>query len=68
MTQLGQGLGGQTTAGPNIFTVLVVVAFVVLAVGVGYVWYKHQQLFETHPFTVEPSKTANVFVRPGLGS
>ena len=52
MTQMGQGPYRQSGAQSNIFTVLVVIAFIVLAVGVGVVWYKHHQLFKTHPFNV----------------
>lgn len=60
MTQLGQGMRGQSQSESNIYTVLVIIAFVVLAVGIGYVWYKHQGLFKTHPFQVQSSMTTPV--------
>jgi flagellin-like protein len=41
MTQMGQGPYGRKPARSNVFTVLVFVAFVVLAVGVGFVWWKN---------------------------
>ena len=60
MTQMSQGPYGPPRARSNIFTVLIFVAFIVLAVGVGYVWYKHHQLFKTHPFTIEHSRSQSV--------
>jgi len=63
MTQLDQTIRGRSSAGHDIFTVLILVAFVALSVAVGYIWVKHQQLFGTHPFTVEPAKRAIVAVR-----
>jgi len=54
MTQLGQAYPTQRPTS-NVFTVLIFVAFVVLAVAIGFVWFKHHQLFGTHPFTVEPA-------------
>ena len=60
MTQMGQTIRGQSSARHDIFTVLVLVGFIVLTVGVGYIWVKHQQLFGTHPFTVEPAKSSNI--------
>ena len=65
MTQLGQGMRGQSQSESNIYTVLVIIAFVVLAVGVGYVWYKHQGLFKTHPFQVQSSMTTPVHLFDG---
>ena len=56
MTQMGQGPYGRKPARSNVFTVLVFVAFVVLAVGVGFVWWKNYELFKTHPFAIVPMK------------
>ena len=50
MTQMPQGPYGRPRARNNIFTVLIFVAFVVLACGIGYIWIKHHQLYKTHPF------------------
>ncbi len=50
MTQMPQVPYGQPRARNNIFTVLIFLAFVVLAVGIGYIWFKHYQLYGTHPF------------------
>ena len=50
MAQLRQG--SYQASESNVFTVLLVVTAVVIAIGLGYTWYKHQALFGTHPFTV----------------
>ena len=50
MAQLRQG--SYRSSESNVFTVLLVVTAVVIAIGLGYTWYKHQALFDTHPFEV----------------
>ena len=50
MAQLRQGTYHASES--NVFTVLLVITAVVIAIGLGYTWYKHQALFGTHPFTV----------------
>lgn len=54
MAQLRQG-SFKTSSESNVFTVLLVITAVVIAIGLGYTWYKHQTLFGTHPFSVETS-------------
>ena len=51
MAQLRQG--SYRSSESNVFTVLLVVTAVVIAIGLGYTWYKHQALFDTHPFEVD---------------
>ncbi|MEX0654558.1 MAG: hypothetical protein WDZ31_02855 [Phycisphaeraceae bacterium] len=42
-----------STVGNNVYTVLLAVAFVALLLGVGFVWYRYAELFETaNPFSV----------------
>jgi len=44
---------GKASARSNIYTVLVFIAFLMLACGVGYVWYRNVKLFGTsNPFDV----------------
>ena len=50
MAQLPQGQYGPPRARNNVFTVLMFLAVVMLAFGIGYIWVKHYQLYETHPF------------------
>ena len=43
----------------NVYTVLVVIAFLMLASAVGYVWYRSHQLFGSqNPFEVPQGTTA----------
>lgn len=43
----------------DIYTVLIVVAFLALLIGIGFVWYRSSVLFETgNPFTVLPKSIA----------
>lgn len=46
----------------DIYTVLIVVAFLALLVGIGFVWYRSGVLFDTgNPFTVLPKSIAGWF-------
>lgn len=45
----------------NIYTVLAAVAFAVLLIGVGFVWYRSSQLFGSgNPFTVMPKVSGSL--------
>ncbi|MEX2671187.1 MAG: hypothetical protein WD294_03640 [Phycisphaeraceae bacterium] len=45
--------GSRGSAGHNIYTVLLAVAFVALLLGVGIVWWRFAELFDTaNPFDV----------------
>lgn len=50
MAQLRQG--SYRSSESNVFTVMLVVTAVVIAIGLGYTWYRHQTLFGTHPFEI----------------
>lgn len=44
----------------NVYTVLVLIAFLALACAIGYVWYRSGQLFNTgNPFTVVSTPAAS---------
>ena len=60
MTQMAQPTQRHLPVSSNIFTVLLVVAFVVLAVGVAYLWWRHIDLHGEpwHPFSVLPAAGA----------
>jgi len=46
----------------DVYTVLIVVAFLALLVGIGFVWYRSGALFDTgNPFTVLPQSIAGGF-------
>ena len=63
MTQLDSGTTVRTQRPrPNVYTVLAVIATLVLAAGVAYLWSANMELVEgqgadaTHPFYVIPDK------------
>ena len=46
----------------DVYTVLVIVAFLALLVGIGFVWYRGGVLFDTgNPFAVLPQSIAGWF-------
>lgn len=51
MSQLGgTSIGQNKPASSNIYTVMALIAVIALVTGIGYVWYRSSQLFDTSPF------------------